>query len=118
MKFNYEHLDVAKIAKELIAEVYKLTRSFPNEERFGLTSQIRRAVVSILLNIAEGSIRKTKKDFARFVRISLGSLTELNAALEVSVELGFLEDNEYMALRKKLEALFFKLIGLEKYLRE
>jgi four helix bundle protein len=63
-------------------------------------------------------MRKTKKDFAHFVRISLGSLTEVNAALEVSIELGYLKKETYRDIRKKLETLFFKLIGLEKYLRK
>ncbi len=80
MKFNYEDLDVAKLSRELIKDVDQLTENFPNKENFGLTSQTRRAVVSVLLNIAEGDNRKSKKDYCHFIVISTGSLVELDCA--------------------------------------
>ncbi len=76
----------------LCEEVYFLTKSFPKEEVYGLTSQIRRCVVSIPSNIAEGKGRNSDKEFTRFLQISLGSLYELQTQLELALKLGFTED--------------------------
>ena len=116
MKFGYENLDVAKLAKKLITEIYEITKSFPKNEMYGLSSQVRRAAVSVLLNIAEGSSRKGKKDFARFVRISLSSLVEVDCGLKVSNDLNYSKDNDYNEVEPIIKELYFKLIGLEKYL--
>jgi len=66
-KYNYENLEVYKLAVRLVVEIYNLTKKFPKEEIFGLISQLRRAAVSVLLNIVEGSSRNSKKDFASFI---------------------------------------------------
>ncbi|PIR75723.1 MAG: four helix bundle protein [Candidatus Magasanikbacteria bacterium CG_4_9_14_0_2_um_filter_42_11] len=116
MTFGYEKLEVAKIAKGLITDIYKISGQFPNEERYGLVSQLRRAIVSVLLNIAEGSGRKTPKDFAKFVRISIGSLIEVHAALQCAIELEYMEEWRYEKMEPAMQELYFKLIGLEKYL--
>ncbi len=70
--------------------IYKLSASFPSDERFGLTSQIRRAAVSIPANIAEGAARNTRKAFAQFVSIALGSCVEVDTHLEIAMRLAFL----------------------------
>ena len=89
LTLNHQHLDTYCVAKKLVIEIYKITNALPNEERYALRSQIRRATVSIYLNISEGASRNSPKDEKRFYEISRGSLVELDAALEVSVELGY-----------------------------
>jgi len=88
MEFRYENLDLTQLILYLIKQVYWLTAKFPNEEKWILVAQIRRAVNSILLNLAEGSARKSKKDFARFINIALGSLVETHAGLLIGVKMG------------------------------
>lgn len=73
----YRKLEVYKQSIDFVAKIYGLTDSFPKSELFGITSQIRRAAVSIPLNIAEGSAKNSEKDYARYLRISLGSATEI-----------------------------------------
>jgi len=116
MEFSYEKLDVSKLSKQIIKEVYKLTENFPKEEIYGLTSQIRRASISVLLNIAEGSSKKSKKEFNRFVRMSTGSLVEVDCAVKLAIELKYLEQDKYGGFDKIIKELYFKLIGLSKYL--
>ncbi len=77
---------------ELATAIYELTRSFPSDERFGLTSQMRRAAVSIASNIAEGRHRGTRKEFAHFLRISFGSGTELETQILISKNLGYVTE--------------------------
>ena len=79
MTFNYEKLDVTRNIQKLIVSIYEITSTFPSEERFGLVSQIRRASVSVLLNIAEGSSRRSRAEFSRFISIAIGSLVEVDA---------------------------------------
>lgn len=80
---SYKDLVVWKKSLELTKEIYITTESFPREELFGLTSQMRRSAVSIPSNIAEGRSRGTKKDFVQFLRIALGSATELQTQIEI-----------------------------------
>ena len=89
---NFKELHVWQRAIELVKEVYKITSNFPSEEKFGITSQIRRCAVSIPSNIAEGAGRKTNKDFSNFLSISLGSQYELETQLIISSDLGFVSD--------------------------
>ena len=116
MEFNYEKMDVVKGAKKVIVCVYKVTNKFPDSEVYGLTSQLRRAVVSVLLNVAEGSSRQTKKDFKRFVRISIGSLVEVDAALKIAIDLEYITNSDYVEIEPLIQEVYFKLIGLSKYL--
>lgn len=78
----------------LAGKIYDLTASYPSEEKFGITSQIRRCAVSIPSNIAEGSGRKTDKDFSNFLSISLGSQFELETQLIISKQIGFISDDK------------------------
>ena len=94
---------------EAAKTVYRLTASFPTEEKFGLASQMRRAAVSIPCNIAEGAARKGKKEFRNFVSMAQGSLSELDTQLDLSVSLGYLRVED-------LEDLTIQLIRVDKML--
>ena len=98
---GYQKLIVWQRAKELVVLVYKITDKFPKSEEFGLKSQMRRAAVSVLSQIAEGYSRKSIKDKKRFLEISTGSLFELESDIEVSNELGFLTESDYQILIMK-----------------
>ena len=86
---NYRSLIVWQKSIILVKEIYKLTAKFPNEERFGIVSQMRRAAVSIPSNIAEGQARRTTPDFIRFISTAKGSLAELDTQLTISIDLQF-----------------------------
>jgi len=113
--FSFEKLDVWKLGRELTKDIYLLTRKFPDEEKFGLTSQIRRAVVSITSNIAEGSSRKSGKDQARFSEISYGSLLEVLNQLIVASDMDYISEEELNKQRPIIEELSNKLNGLRNY---
>lgn len=91
---NFENLRIWKKAHQLTLLLYELTKGFPSEERFGITSQIRRSAISVQSNIAEGYGRRTKKDFASFLHISLGSLYETQSLLKVCGDLNFLDKDK------------------------
>ena len=107
---NFRELKVWQKAMSLVTEIYKISSEFPNNEQFGLTSQMRCSSISIPSNIAEGFGRNTKNEFVRFLQISLGSLFELQTQLEISRNLTFLSVN----LFEKLEQ---NTIELEKMLK-
>lgn len=103
-------------AMAFVTDVYKLTHQFPKDELFGLTSQIRRSAVSIPSNFAEGFGRKGNNEFVRFIRISIGSLYECQAQLEISKNIGYLNSKDFELVfdqSREIEAL---LRGLEKKL--
>ncbi|MDI6762424.1 MAG: four helix bundle protein [Thermodesulfobacteriota bacterium] len=81
----YENLDAWKEATNLAVRIYEITKSYPKEEIFGITSQLRRAAISISSNLAEGAARKSKKDFKQFVHIASGSLNEVDSLLYIIV---------------------------------
>lgn len=101
---------------KLVHLIYKETKKFPAEEKFGLSSQIRRAAISIGLNIAKGAGRKTKKDFANFTRNAIGSTLEVIACLRIAEQEKFI--NNYLEIEEIIRELYFKLIGLEKFLKK
>lgn len=118
MEFGYEKLDVSKLARQLVKKIYQLTESFPKREAYGLSDQLRRAVVSIVLNIAEGSAKESKKEFNRFVRLSIGSLVEVDTALKIAIDLLYITQEQYNECEPIVKELYFKLIGLSKYLSQ
>lgn len=92
---GYKKLIVYQKAKLLVLEIYKATSSYPKTEIYGMVLQMRRAVVSILANIVEGYSKESSKEFARFLTISIGSLTELEVFLDISLELEFITSSVY-----------------------
>ena len=99
---------------DLIEDIYKVLSAFPKDEKFGLTSQMKRSSISIASNIAEGAARGTSKDKAHFFVIARGSVSELDAQLEISLRLKFLDENKYEILVVKLEEVSKMLSGLIK----
>jgi four helix bundle protein len=116
VEYGFYRLEVWKLGMQLVNEVYLITKKFPNEEKFSLTSQIRRAAISVPLNIAEGSAKRTKKDFSSFVRIALGSLMETMTCLEISLTQKYIDRSEYESFQNLIQELYFKLISLDKFL--
>src|ERR1051325_2972550 len=114
--FNFEKLEVWKKAIEFADFVYSVTRAFPDDERFGLTNQMRRAAVSISSNIAEGSSRSSRADFARFVEIATGSVFEVVSQATVSKRQGFLSASGYATLYSAAEKQSKMLSGLKRSL--
>lgn len=112
---HYKELEVWKEARKLVSDTYKLTDSFPKSELFVLTSQIRRCVISIPSNIAEGCCRYSDKDTNKFIDIALGSLAELDTQLILAEDIGYIKYNTELNNQVcKVSAL---LQGLKKYLK-
>ena len=114
-KLHHKDLEAWKKSIELVTEIYKLTQNFPEEERFGLSSQIRRAAISIPSNIAEGCARSTDKDTLRFLDIALGSCAELETQLIIAESLGFILLKD---IESKINHVIALISGLKKYLKE
>ena len=113
---DYQDLIVWQRSIDLIEKIYKLTSKFPESELYGLSSQIKRAAVSIASNIAEGKQRSTRKDFSQFLRISLGSCAEVETQIFISKKLSFISNLEYNEckllldeIRKMLKVFILKL---------
>jgi len=112
---NHKDLDVWKKSMELAELMYSVTKSFPESERYGLTSQMRRAAVSVPSNIAEGAARQSDKELIQFLMIALGSLSELETQYLLSIRLGMTaEDNKVLDLIINVKKL---ILGLRNYLR-
>ena len=114
---SYRDLIVWQKSIELAKQLYQLTSRFPNEEKFGLVSQIRRAAVSVPSNIAEGQARNTTGEFVQFISHAEGSAAELDTQLLLSVELGFLKEAEAAPASSLIEEIRRMLNGLRRSLR-
>lgn len=112
---THKDLEVWKRSIEFVSRIYKITEFFPREEMFGLTSQLRRASVSIPSNIAEGSARRGRGEFKQFLYYSLGSATEIETQLLIASNLGYLELEIYNELSIELDIIAKMLQGLIKY---
>lgn len=112
----YENLDAWKEAVNLAIQIYETTKTFPKEEIYGLTSQLRRASVSISSNTAEGAGRKSKKDFKQFVHMASGSLNEAESLLHICFRLNLISDASYKEFNQGAERLGRLIGGLLKYL--
>ena len=97
---NYRELKVWQRSYRLCLEIYKITKTFPNEERYGLTSQIRRAAVFVPSNIAEGYGRRTTPEYIRFLYIAYGSICELETQILLSSDLGYIEAGKLEILQE------------------
>ena len=111
-----EKLDVWKRAIDFVVTVYKMTESFPRDERFGLISQIRRAAVSIPANIAEGAARHTSKEFKYFLSNAQGSVSELATELLIALRLGYLKKENFDIGNRELTSIGRMILGLSRSL--
>ena len=113
---DFRKWDVYNNAKSLTILIYHLTKGFPDSEKFGLVNQLRRASVSVVANIAEGASRATDKNFRHFLTMALGSSFEIEAQLDISLELGFITERNFKdasskneIIQKQLNAFISKL---------
>lgn len=114
----HENLEVWKKSIDFVVMTYLQTKHFPSEERFGLTSQIRRSAVSIPANIAEGAARQSDKEFLRFLAIAQGSCSEVETEILIAEKLGFLSQSNYAELKAEADSIGRMLIGLSKHLKK
>ena len=117
MGFKFENLEIWKLARSFTTEIYKITRTFPKDEIFGLISQLRRAAVSVTLNIAEGSNRGSDPDFKRFLHMARGSLDEVVTGLFVAQDQNFIIEKEHRHLYELADQLASKITALTKVLK-
>ena len=116
-QFAFQKLETYRISKDFVKAVYAFTSTFPDNERFGICSQIRRAAVSVPSNIAEGTSRISDKEKAHFIEISYGSLMEVLCQMEISRDLGYITDEQYEIVEMQTERLSKLLVSLRhKYL--
>jgi len=110
--FSFEKLEVWQDAKELTHQIYKVTKNYPDDERFGLVSQLRRAMISVTSNIAEGSSRMSPKDQAHFYHLAFSSLMEVLSQILISIELGYINPDSEDLFRKEISKIANKLNSL------
>lgn len=115
-KYTYKDLDLYKAAKELVLSVYALLRKFPREEQYALCDQLRRAVISIPSNIAEGSGRTSSKDQAHFLEMAFGSLMEVECQLDIACDLGYVSNAELESLSVQIASIAAMLSGMRRKL--
>ena len=114
---SFEELPVWKDARKFANKIYNLTKKFPKEENYGLTSQITRATVSIGSNIAEGFDRYSKKDFVRFLIIARGSISEIQNDLYIALDLKYINKNDFQGTYALAKELGKQINGFIKYLK-
>lgn len=110
--FGYRDLDVWKLAVDWVEAVYRATSNWPSEERFGLTSQLRRAAVSVASNIAEGAARRSTGEFLQFIGMARGSLAEAETQLLIASRLGYLDATRTEALLADADRISRMLVSL------
>ena len=114
---DFRNLQVWKKSHEFTLKIYKLSQSFPKEETYGLTSQLRRASTSIPTNIAEGCVKNTNPEYSRFLYISLGSMAELETQLIIATNLKYISSSKYELIINDLTDIRKMLSGLIKYVK-
>lgn len=112
--FSFEKLIAWQKARELACEIFKITKEFPKDEQFGLTSQMRRCSISIASNLAESSGRNSMKDKARFSEIAFGSALELLNQIILSFDFEYISENKYIEIREKISEVTLLIDGLRK----
>lgn len=112
LKLNHQKLDVYNLSKSFVLECYKLTKSLPVNEKFSMIAQIRRAALSVHFNIAEGASRRSEAERKRYFEISRGSVIEIDAALDIANDLGYLQNVILDKLRDSMIRTFKMLTGL------
>ena len=112
LKLSHKKLDVWKLGIKLVKQIYNLTKTYPKEELYGLTNQMRRAAVSVPTNIAEGSARSSAKERIRFYEIFRSSLVEVDNLLEASIEVEYNTYDDLIEIDEKMNEIFAKLSRL------
>lgn len=115
---NYKNIVAWQRGHQLALEVYRETQHFPTEERFGITSQVRRAAYSVPANIAEASGRNTQKDYLRFLSMSLGSLKETEYFLLLALDLEYITSEVHALMTNSVNSTFAALHGLMKAVQQ
>ncbi len=113
----HEKLDVWKKSVDFVVDIYKATERFPSDEKFGLTSQIRRASVSIPANIAEGAGRKSNKEFINFLSIAQGSASEVSTEILIAYRLEYIDLATFTNLNNNLDNIGRMITGLANHLK-
>ena len=113
---SHKDLDVWKRSIGLVTEIYRITKSFPDDEKYGMMNQMRRSAVSIPSNIAEGSARHTKRENIQFLYVALGSLSELETQLTISNNLEYITNDSLYTFQKEILEIKNMTIGLIRYL--
>ena len=113
-KYEYKNLDVYKEAKSLVKMVYGLIEKFPKVETYALCDQLRRSVISVPSNIAEGSGRTSAKDQAHFFEIAYGSIMEVSCQMDIACDLGYIKQNELKQIEEQVSRIAAMLSGLRK----
>lgn len=114
--YGFEKLQVWCEARKLSGIIYNLTKDFPDNERFGLTNQVRRAAVSVMANIAEGSSRRSKKDFANFITISYSSLMEVLSHMYLAKDLDYMDEAHFQEEKQHIMKISNQLNALHRTL--
>ena len=114
-EFQFEKLRVYVMARDLVKDVYLLQKQFPKEERFALSSQVRRSITSVVANIAEGNSRISLKEKNHFIEISYGSLLEAFSELQMAQDLGYISKESLDAMRLRFYDVARMLSGLHKF---
>ena len=114
---SFEGLIIWQESRKFINDIYKLTKNFPQEELYGLTSQIRRAAISIMSNIAEGFDRRTTKEFIHFLIIARASASEIQNDLYISLDLNYINDEDFKTIYNHAQKIAKLINGLITYLR-
>jgi len=117
-ELRFKDLEVWRVSMDLVVRVYEITREFPKSEQFGLAAQLQRSAVSIPSNIAEGSGRGTRKDFAHFLDQARGSLFEVITQLEISRSLSFGNSDEIKAIQMEYEILGMRINALIRTMKD
>ena len=112
LNLKHKQLAVYKEIRGLIKEAYSITKLLPEEERFNMVSQLRRAALSVKLNLAEGASRKSLKGRTRFYEVARGSVVEIDAAVETAIDLGYLNENNLENLSTQLNKCFAMLSNM------
>jgi len=117
LELSHKKLKVWELGIDLIKQIYRLTKSFPKEELFGLTNQLRRASVSVLSNLSEGLSRNHRQEKKRYIEISRSSLVEIDTQLEISLTLGFCNNSALSKIDETINHLFASLTNLSKTIK-
>ena len=112
LTLNHQKLQIYSGSREFVLECYRLTRSLPSEEKFGMISQLKRAALSVHLNVAEGCSRKSEIERKRYFEVARGSVIEIDAALDIADDLGYLKSIDIKKLGQSMINCFKLLTGM------